>query len=463
MKTTFSYAFAFALAALCACSDPTIPNLNDPVLPDLLTTHPQLQAQATGLLTGDREQQAFTILVLETMGRDLYRIDPSDPRYLQMPLGTFSPSAFLVDFTYNSHYRVVRGARAILDAVDRSPTLDGFPYTAAEKAATRGFAGTMLALQYLDLIESRDSLGLPIVVAADGSLPPIRCKPAVLAYISATLDAAYADLNNGGTAFPFSLPRGFNGNGTLDTPASFATFNRALAAKTFTYRGFRDFARNGTTDAAMLNAAVTALNQSFSSEAAPLRNGAYHIYTTSSGDLTNFLYNPSVYRANPRVLSEAEPGDARLAKFRDDPAAQLKAADPTISSQLVIANISGPTTPLPIVTNEELILLRAEVLWGLGTNDLEVLRLANLIRTRSGGFATPRPPFANRLNLLRFILQQRRYSMLFESGARLVDYRMFGLFPELGRELASQSLGESIIPFPEAEIDARQGNITCQP
>jgi hypothetical protein len=463
MKTTSNCSLAIALAVLCACSDPTIPNLNDPVLPDLLTTHPQLQAQVTGLLTGDREQQAFTILVLETMGRDLYRIDPSDPRYLQMPLGTFSPSAFLVDFTYNSRYRVVRGARAILDAVDRSPTLDGFTYTAAEKAATKGFAGTMLAFEYLQLIESRDTLGLPIVIASDASLPAIRCKPAVLAYISTTLDAAYADLKNGGTTFPFSLPRGFTGNGQFDTPATFATFNRALAAKASLYRGLRDYARTGATDAASLAAAATALTQSFASEAAPLRDGVYHIYTTSSGDLTNFLFNPSVYRANPRVLSEAEPGDARLSKFVNDPARQLRAGDATVSSSLVISNISGPTYPLPIITNEQLILLRAEVLWAIGGNDTEVLRLANLIRTRSGGFAVPKPPFANRLDLLRFVLQQKRYSLLFESGDRLVDYRMFGLFAELGRELSTRSLGETIIPFPESEIDARHGDITCQP
>jgi hypothetical protein len=461
MKTTSFHSLAIALAALCACSDPTIPNLNDPVLPDVLTTHPQLQTQAIGLLTGDREQQAFTILVLETMGRDLYRIDPSDPRYLQMPLGTFSPSAFLVDFTYNSQYRVIRGAKIILDAVDRSPTLEGFTFTPADKAATKGFAGTMLALEYIRLIETRDTLGLPIVLNTDGSLPPLRCKPAVLDYIITTLDAAYADLGNAGAAFPFTLPRGFTSNGAFDRPANFATFNRALAAKALTYKGLRDYARSGTTDAVSLNAALTALNRSFSSESAPLRDGVYHVYTASSGDLTNFLYNPSVYRANPRVLAEAEPGDARLSKIRDDPAQQLRAGDPTVRSSLVITNISSPTSPLPIVTNEELILLRAEVQWALG-NDPEALRLANLVRTRAGGFAIPKA-VPDRGDLLRFILQQRRYSLLFESGGHLVDYRMFGLFPELGRELSSQSLGEMIIPFPEAEIDARKGDITCQP
>jgi hypothetical protein len=458
----FHMLVAFALAAGSACSDPTIPNLNDPVLPPSIDTRAQLQAQTAGLLAGDREQQAFTILVLETMGRDLYRIDPSDPRYLQMPLGTFSPSAFLVDFTYNSNFRTIRGALSLVNAVEQSTSLDGLPVSTADKRAAEGFGRTMLALQYLRLIESRDSLGLPIVQGLGGSLDPIKCKVTVLAQISSILDAGYADLLAGGTSFPFTLSRGFSSNGSFDTPATFATFNRGLAAKTLLYRGFRDYAKTGTIDAASLNAAITALNQSFESETAPSRDGVYHVYTTSSGDLTNFLYNPSVYRANPRVLSEAEAGDARLAKITNDPAQELVAGDTTVHSSLVINQIAGPTTPLPIVTNVELILIRAQVEWGRG-NDAEALRLANLVRTRDGGFAVPQAPFANRLDLLRFILRQKRYSLLFESGDRLVDYRMFGLFTELGPELSTRSVGESLIPFPEAEIDARSGSITCAP
>jgi hypothetical protein len=451
-----------ALALGGACSDPTIPNLNDPVLPSSIDTRAQLQAQATGLLAGDREQQAFTILVLETMGRDLYRIDPSDPRYLQMPLGNFSPSAFLVDFTYNSNYRTIRGALSFVDAVEQSTSLDGLPVSTATKRAAEGFGRTMLALQYLRLIETRDTLGLPIVTGEGGTLDPIKCKATVLSQISTYLDAAYADLQAGGTVFPFTLAHGFTTNGSFDTPPTFATFNRGLAAKTLLYRGFRDYAKTGTIDVPSLTAAITALNQSFESEAAPLRTGVYHVYSTSSGDLTNFLYNPSVYRANPRVLSEAEAGDARLAKITNDPSQELVAGDATVRSSLVINQIAGPIAPLPIVNNVELILIRAEVEWGRG-NDAEALRLANLVRTRDGGFTVPQAPFANRLDLLRFILRQKRYSMLFESGDRLVDYRMFGLFSELGPELSTRSAGEMLIPFPEAEIDARNGNIKCAP
>src|SRR5688572_3568605 len=77
------------VALLGACKDAFVPNLNDPTLDPVVTNYAQLQAQATGLLLGDREQHAFQILILETMGRNAYRIDVADPRYLDHPLGSF--------------------------------------------------------------------------------------------------------------------------------------------------------------------------------------------------------------------------------------------------------------------------------------------------------------------------------------------------------------------------------------
>jgi hypothetical protein len=132
-------------------------------------------------------------------------------------------------------------------------------------------------------------------------------------------------------------------------------------------------------------------------------------------------------------------------------------------SDIIFLNITGPTTPLPIVLNEELILVRAEALWGLN-RDAEALALVNLVRQNSGGLA-PRlaGSFATRTDLLREILKQKRYSLLFESGSRLVDYRMFGLYSALGMELRPPGPGPQVIPFPSAEINARDGNIGCTP
>ena len=189
----------------------------------------------------------------------------------------------------------------------------------------------------------------------------------------------------------------------------------------------------------------------------------YHTYSSASGDQANSNFDISVYRANPKVLADAEAGDARVAaKLRRGPS--LKNNDNTVVSDLVFANITGPTAPLPVLVNEELVLLRAEALWGLG-RDSEALALVNAIRQRSGGLA-PRAAgsFATRLDLLREILRQKRFSLLFESGARLVDYRMFGLFAELGPELGQATTGgPRVIPFPQAELDARGGDVSCTP
>ena len=448
--------YALAVAALLAvgCTDSTIPDFNNPELPAAIPNLAQLQAQASGLLAGDREQHAFFTLVLETMGRDAYRIDGADPRYIQQPLGQFSPGAFLVDFTWNSTYRTIRGAQALVAGVEGSSVL-----TAQEKAASQGFARTMQGLEYIHLVDTRDTLGVPISTAS-GNIDPVVCKPKVLAYMSALLDSGATSLQAGGSSFPFTLPPGFSG---FTTPATFLKLNRALAAKVHVYRGFAGFRSTKTADAAELNAALTALDASFqNTNPADFRVGPYHTYSTASGDLQNGNFDRSVVRANPKVLSEAEAGDLRLSKIHKDPAFTKALPDSSAVSDIIFLNIAGPTTPLPIIINEELVLVRAEALWGL-TRDAEALTLVNLVRQNSGGLAPKAAAsFATRLDLLREILKQKRYSLLFESGARLVDYRMFGLYAELGLELRPPVPGPQVIPFPSAETNARDGNIACQ-
>jgi len=438
------------------CSDPFIPDYNNPALPSVIPSIDQLQNQVTGLVAGDREQHAFFILVLETMGRDAYRIDGADPRYIQMPLGQFSPGAFLVDFTWNSTYRTILGAQRLTQGVEGSPAV-----SPAGKAASQGFARTIQALEYIKAIETRDTLGVPIA-SGTGALDPIRCKPAVLTYISALLDSAQTNLMAGGTAFPFTLPSGFAG---FTTPATFLQFNRALAAKVHIYRGFAGYKSAGNPiNAAELNAALTALDASFYSPApANFRVGPYHTFSTASGDLQNGNYNRAVYRANPKVLSQADAGDQRLSKIQQDPSYQLSlpGTPPPAQSDIIFLNITGPLTPLPIIIDEQLVLMRAEALWGLN-RDAEALALSNLVRQNSGGLAArPLGSFATRLDILREILKQKRYSLLFESGDRAVDYRMFGLWTELGKELQPPGDGPQVIPFPSAEINARNNSLAC--
>jgi hypothetical protein len=438
------------------CTDATIPDFNNPELPPAIPNLAQLQAQVSGLLAGDREQHAFFILVLETMGRDAYRIDGADPRYIQQPLGQFSPGAFLVDFTWNSTYRTIRAAQALAAGAEGSPIL-----TAEGKAASAGFARTMQGLEYIHLIDTRDTLGIPIAKGT-GDIDPVACLPKVLEYASALLDSGATNLQAGGTSLPFALPSGFAG---FNSPAALLKFNRALAAKVHVYRGFLGFRTAAkTVNAAELNAAMTALDASFqNTNPADFRIGPFHTYSTASGDLQNGNFDRSVVRANPKVLSQAEAGDRRLSKIQKDPSFTKALPDSSAVSDIVFLNITGPTTPLPIVLNEELILVRAEALWGLN-RDAEALTLVNLVRVNSGGLAPKAAgDFATRTDLLREILKQKRYSLLFESGSRLVDFRMFGLYPEMGMELRPPVPGPQLIPFPSAEANARDGNVACIP
>jgi hypothetical protein len=462
-RMTLRIGTLLALILAGGCKDSFVPNLNDPELPPAVTTLGQIQAQVSGLLAGDREQQAFQILILETMGRDAYRIDVADPRYLDMPFGAFSPGAFLADFPYNVHYRAIRGARALYAGIDAGP------FTTEQKSAVKGFARTLEAMQYMALINTRGSQGLPLHTGT-GGLEPIVCEPAVLNHIRTLLDEGATLLAAGGTAFPFTLPTGFSAFGTFNTPATFRTFNRALAAKNLRYLGFVGFAAGGTRNTEALTAAAAALAQSFENftDPATLPNGVYHMYSTASGDLGNPNFDRSVIRANPRVLAEADPGDARIAaKTQKDASFLLANSDNTVSSDIIFLNITGPTTPIPIIRNAELVLLDAEIQWGLG-NYTTALARSNFVRMNEGqlpakteaelgGFGTP----AGQLNLLREILKQKRYSLLFESDSRLVDHRLYGLFAELGPEKGSTNTPQ-VIPFPQSEIDARgQGNLAC--
>ena len=441
-----------ALVVLGACSDDAIPNYNNPVLPTVVSGSAALQSQVTGIAGGDRENHAFQILIMETMGRDAYRIDAADPRYINNPLGQFNPSAFVTNFLCNSHYRTVRIANELVAGIG------GGDVSAAAKAGVRGYAQTMKANQYLRLIEMRDTIGVPIALGK-GTLDPIRCKPAVLAYISSLLDSASTDLAAAGPTFAFVLPGGFASNGAFDTPAGFLRFNRGLKGKNEVYRGFTSFARTGARDAAALNLALTALDASFANVAGNFRDGVYHLYSTASGDLTNQNFDNSVYRANPKVLNEAEAGDLRLSKISKDPAANL--ATEGVASDILFTIFSGPTSPIPLLINEELLLVRAEALWGLG-RDAEALAIVNAVRVRSGGLRVKViAEFPTRLDLLREILKQKRYSLLYESPSRAVDFRMFGLWNELGPERTPTNFGPRVIPIPESESNARGGVLTC--
>lgn len=470
MRTTY-VALALGALVLGACNLPDEANLNNPSANDfsVITDLPHLQALVTGVVRGDRTQNENEIIYGETMGRDGMRLTGSEPRFVTELLGPSSidPSDFLGNALWP--YATVRLANIGLHGIANASA--GL-LNAQDKPATLGFVQTIKALIVLRVIESHDTTGAPVDVDIDptGPLAALRCKNDVLAYLAALLDTAATNLAAGGGSFPFVPPAGFAG---FDSPATFLQFNRGLAAKVNVYLAFRDYAPLGTVtgapDAVYLNSAQAALTASFMiSDATKLDLGPAHVYSSASGDALSGLWDQGLaktaFRVNPRVITDAATGDLRVGRKIDSSFATIGVAG--YSSKYVFTLYPSPTTPTPILTNKELLLLQAEVNWGKGAY-ATALAEANFIRTNDGGLAADTSVAPD--SVLNSILYEKRYSLLWQSGSRWLDARMFGKLnanpPPVGVGAEQEPApGEPYrnFPIPFNEAAARNNDLTKQ-
>lgn len=449
-------------ALAVGCKEPVVPDYNNPSESDFTSfkTAGQVQATAIGLIAGDRASASNEVLYGETLGRDAYRLDGAEPRYVTGLLAdAIDPSNFIGTSMWP--YAAIHQADVMIKATRASAaTL----LTDTQKNATIGFTQTIKALLLLRAIETRDENGIPINTDLPlGQLAPIRCKPVVLDGLAALLDSASTALAAGGPSFPFTLPSGF---ASFSTPATFNTFAKGLKAKVDIYRGFRDYAKTGTINTAALNAALADLAGSFLVlDATKLDLGPTHTYSASSGDALNPLYQDTastIYRVNPRVRNEAEAGDRRVAT-KTAISRSRSLSGTTATSNILFTVYASTTAPIPILTNKELILLRAEANWGL-TQDPAALADVNFIRQTDG--ALPAVSITDHTALLTEILKQKRYSLLWQSGSHWIDARMFGRLigepPQgLGVENGYQPL--AAFPLPTSEQNGRGGDIACKP
>src|SRR5207248_9976590 len=110
----------------------------------------------------------------------------------------------------------LRGGNLLLHALD-NPCFLGF--TTAQKEATRGFAKTIQALNYLQVIDSHDVNGAVLnVVLPVGQVAPIVTSTAqIFTFIETILEDAKTNLTDGCTAFYFPTGTGLTGFYTLAT------------------------------------------------------------------------------------------------------------------------------------------------------------------------------------------------------------------------------------------------------
>jgi hypothetical protein len=473
-----------------ACGSFDVTNPNQPTLDDLVNnpTRGKLASAATGLLIGSRSDMTDIIWRLGSLGREGINLAGNNqPDYSEPYFGPLFGGGFGGDI-WNEEYRQLRNANTYLDAVPKAAQLSGpNALSAAEASASLAFGKTLKGLALLYVIMAHGNLGAPVDVnqAVTATPAPFVSEDSVYGYILGQLNDAKADLvAAGSTAFPFPLPSGFNG---FNTPATFLQFNRALAAKAYLYRAT---AANSSCGTQCYTDALTALSESFISNApANFATGVYYDYSANAGDTENDLSDAldgATYFALPLVqtLSQKQPGPGGA----DDQRAIDKITPTTASSPQQVGGIpivgdlkftiyltngnANPSHPIPIIRNEELILLRAEA--KLGQSDLggAITDIDN-VRTNAGKLAPYSGPVTPDA-VLTELLYNRRYSLLWEQGATWVDARRFNRLntipipPGFGNSTpAVSTVANSVVaprfPIPDTECAARGLGNGCSP
>jgi hypothetical protein len=116
------------------------------------------------------------------------------------------------------------------------------------------------------------------------------------------------------------------------------------------------------------------------------------------------------------------------------------------SSSLGFIRYPTPSSPVPIIKNEELILLRAEA--NINLNDLgAALTDINLLRTTSGGL-TALGSLGTQEQAIDELLYNRLFSLLYEGGHRWIDLRRYGrLALEPTGDIPASRVGGSEVVF----------------
>lgn len=432
-------------------------DIENPNTPDVIGANPnrsEVAATANGILIATRADMADWALDGGIYGREAYRIDPSDPRFAQeLMQGPLDPgsNAFGGDH-WAEEYAAIRTANDLLAVIGTATAL-----TPEEQSAASGFARTLQAYNFLIILDAHTQDSIPIDVGTDvtAAPAPFRSNADAYARVEQLLDQAVTDLTAAGTsAFPFALPSGFTG---FNTPATFIKFNRALRAREAVYRG--DFA-----------GALTYLTQSFYTPGGALDLGVYMDFSPGPGDFANPLAidpqngenfgHPSL-RTQAQLQPSGDPDLRFLTKLVTRPSRSggTTDTDPVqqISSDLGWIRYPSPGSPIPMIKNEELILLHAEA--SIGLSDLgTALTDINFVRTTSGGLA-PLGGFADQNAALTELLYNKRYSLMFEGGHSWIDYRRYGRTADLksfDRVGPPPDVIFATLPIPTAEVLARQ-------
>ncbi|HZS61612.1 MAG TPA: hypothetical protein VFA43_20220 [Gemmatimonadaceae bacterium] len=466
------------------CDTPTVPNFASPN-PDV-STRAGLQTLVTGLFSGTRNDLVWIIGEEASFARDAGNFTNTDPRFITEFLGDGTPigNSDFGTFGWNNQFQMVKTADSILTALPgvKSPTA----YSTNDQAGITGVVLTLKALNYMYLAEQRDTSGVPI--GGDklndlGSPAPILCNKDVWKAIVAILDSGNAALSVApSNPLAINLPGGFSF--VSATAGSFSAFNRALAGKaglelayaiarsgagapTPTSAGSPDQAALQRADSAIAASALYQPSQLAAPVPGPFADpiAVYHTFSATSGDLVNPINGVigTLRMLNEFVDAVDTAADLRWkAKFGVNPITQAQQAGYSgVSSGFIFEFYPGVGSPIPIVRNEELVLIRAQI--RLGLNDLPgAWTLINDVRTQVGGLAAE-PVSADYVTTRDALMREQRISTVLESGGdRAIAIRMYGLATVADTTWGASDTHATLMPIPLNELEGRSSSaLSC--
>ncbi|BAH38505.1 hypothetical protein GAU_1463 [Gemmatimonas aurantiaca T-27] len=463
-KTTRTIgALSLASLSLAACSKDTL-NITNPNFPTVAgaSADPQaLQLQATGLLRQNRGNTGTYIGDLGRFGRESYNYTPAEGRNTSAYLiglsgqNKLDPAGFAIG-SWAGPYGNLR------DVFNFKNTVAASSLTEPQKRAALGFAKTMEGIELLYVIATRDTLGAVLQINQNATeIAPFVSRDSTYKYILAKLDEAQADLVAAGTtAFPFTFHGGYAG---FNTPATYIRFNRAFAARAAAY-----YATSGGGAAAWARAR-TALDASFintsATTAAQYNVGVFHPYAAAPdvNNPFNVSTNTTLYAhmsidADAPLKADGTKDNRFLAKIGTRPQG-VAPQGLGIPSTLGFNMYPTISSSIPLIRNEELILLRAEILLATG-DKAGAITMINNIRVNSGGLApTTLTASSSDADVLTEILLQKRYSLLYE-GHRWVDMRRYGRLNQLPLDITTGVNAHFVArvqPIPQTECLQRVG------
>lgn len=447
-------------AAACSSDKLNVPNYNDPTAEGVAKDPQGIQLSVNGIIADERTMLIGFNRDLMIFGREGYNYFTTDGRtvsgYLNGIPGPqrLDPGGF-ASARWADRYQNMLNEATLIKLANSLPAT---ALPAAAKAGVIGLAKTFRALDLFYVIQTRDSLGAPVDTPDDPATPPpFVSRDSVYKNIVGLLEEAKTSLGQAGGSFPVQLPAGF---ANFNTPATFLKLNRAILAKVQVFRATLGCG------AACYTAAMTALGESFvspvgaASSMADLNAGPYYDYGTGAGDQPNsnsyaqqsFIYAHAQYAdsAKAHLQANGQP-DARFLRKLAPNTPVNPPQNLNIAAVWHFTIYPSPSSPAPLIRNEELILLRAEAEIALGqlaaaTTDL------NTVRTISGGLA-PLPAGLSAQQLFQDLIYEKWGSLLLE-GSRWPDMRRWGLLDRLPIDKPGQFVAR-VMPIPQAECDAR--------